>query len=1015
MKTTRKRYLAACMVFMLLGMMLMPLRALAEGTEIPKGYVDPVSTLSMKTGDVDSFWEFWDRLEEIYLVPYEAYVRTFDSYLNRAEGRRFYPVNGAPLVIKRGEVIPEYRLDISYGPVEYTLAKSTVKAEVSGEYVMKNIQFGTTKAKAILHNVGGSFAVTDDFASTPSTYSVDLVESIDYGNHYRLPDASYAAAARIPSDDPTTLVVRADGVSISKDGGRSTSVYMNFRVAGVKLSDKGAAAVNKKSGTVNTQAAKDKGETSTSIPAALAIVIIGGAAAMAGAGAGGSGDKGDKDSQKKSRYKMCLRKDFGDAIRYDAPAVTVYARIVEITPEGEEIDRPDLTASLEMFSGGNLKVEDCAMEGNYMGALVCTESMSGGQNPDSGILSIRFSGEEGSFQNNVTFRLVGDAYIHFPERGKELTATTYMIYGDNGGYEVPIELRDFTMPPQKVSLELPGGQPFTAEAEMTDDTHYVIRLQNTSQAQTNKVQPQQIFMITVYAQNEKESAHDSFIVNMLPEGLSLRPFTGCPIHENGRLHVVCSLAPEQGEDEIEIEQTHFQLVLAVSKTDESGKRSVTLVDSSNINCEFKQMTAETEKLQNLLQAFSYEIDFSEAGSAGIFRISPKRQLPQDDRLNYDVVLPVSCEYENQTYALDIPLRLLGDKLLPMAEKSEEIKLLIKRIRKFVDEENRAALIREFKNDLPKMSATDVRLLSKSLVYATKSEIYKANKHLLDAQMLDWVCWGLEWYKWIGDQAISVIISKLSYNYAPFVEAIVMPAKDLLCEHMGVWISDYVSGAPSPGAVLDREELERTGITMLENMLTNLAETKKSPKEIGRILAVFLVVKTANYYFYEKNDDGSPIGIYGAVALAFGDLTAQSFKIIIGAKLEQLAKNPATTKMFGGYVDEFIKKQFPAEFFNNGGKWDFDFIQKYIQEITVLATAKVYSGIQTAVDQAAEATDIVITLYEDMENPEKTVKLAVNPQKLGKEFFDFVFDKFFEMLPFIDSVVESPKDPPCMLT
>ena len=157
------------------------------------------------------------------------------------------------------------------------------------------------------------------------------------------------------------------------------------------------------------------------------------------------------------------------------------------------------------------------------------------------------------------------------------------------------------------------------------------------------------------------------------------------------------------------------------------------------------MKAQSEKLQNLLKAFVYEMDFSEAKRTGIFRICPKRQLPQDDRLDYDIALPVSCDYKDQTYTLDIPIRLLGDKLLPMAEKSEEIALLIKRIRKFVDEEERAALIRGFKNDLPKMSATDVRLLSKSLVYATQAEVYKANMHLLNAEMLDWVCWGLDWY------------------------------------------------------------------------------------------------------------------------------------------------------------------------------------------------------------------------------------------------------------------------------
>ncbi|MFA5523499.1 MAG: hypothetical protein WDA24_04000, partial [Tissierellales bacterium] len=181
---------------------------------------------------------------------------------------------------------------------------------------------------------------------------------------------------------------------------------------------------------IGTTADKDSGETGVSIPEALAIVIIGGAAAMAMAGAGaggGGGDGGDNNSKRRSRYKMCLRKDFGDGIRYDTQPVTVYARIVELTPEGEEIDRPDLSARIEMFADGALKVESTTMTDNYMGALVCAESAPGGQNPDSGVLSIKFSGEGGSFQNNVTFRLVGNAYIHFPDRGQKLTPTTYML------------------------------------------------------------------------------------------------------------------------------------------------------------------------------------------------------------------------------------------------------------------------------------------------------------------------------------------------------------------------------------------------------------------------------------------------------------------------------------------------------------------------------------------------------------------------------------------------------------
>ncbi|MDD4146018.1 MAG: hypothetical protein PHS83_02795, partial [Clostridia bacterium] len=256
------------------------------------------------------------------------------------------------------------------------------------------------------------------------------------------------------------------GTSISQ-GNVETNQYYIFELPDNVVNQEGVLTSSK----IATRADRDAGETGVTIPEALAIILIGGGAALAGAGAGGNGsgggnggasggDDGGKKG-KRSRFKMCLKKEFGDAIRYNAQPVTVYARIVEITPEGEEIDRPDLSAALEMFSGGGLKVESTAMAGNYMGALVCAESVSGGKNPDTGVLSIRFSGEGGSFQNDVSFRLVGDAYIHFPERGKELTPTTYMLYGDKGNYEVPIELCDFIMPPQEVRLELPGDQPFT--------------------------------------------------------------------------------------------------------------------------------------------------------------------------------------------------------------------------------------------------------------------------------------------------------------------------------------------------------------------------------------------------------------------------------------------------------------------------------------------------------------------------------------------------------------------------
>ena len=258
MKKIRNK-LSAILIATICCALFFSITAFATDAEVPKGYVDPVSTLGMRRGDTDSFWEFWERLDEIYLVPYEAHVILFDTFLNNAENRRFHPVSGAPLVIKRGEVIPEYRLDISYGPVQYTLIDSTVTAEVSGEYMMKNIQFGTTEGKAIIHNVGGHFSVMDDLAG-PSTFSEDLVESIDYGNHYRLPEASYAAGCKIEADDPTTLVLSANGDRLSRDGTPMQAVIVNFRVAGVKLAKTGATLQDE-----NKEEAKESGKTPSGI------------------------------------------------------------------------------------------------------------------------------------------------------------------------------------------------------------------------------------------------------------------------------------------------------------------------------------------------------------------------------------------------------------------------------------------------------------------------------------------------------------------------------------------------------------------------------------------------------------------------------------------------------------------------------------------------------------------------------------------------------------------------------
>jgi hypothetical protein len=168
--------------------------------------------------------------------------------------------------------------------------------------------------------------------------------------------------------------------------------------------------------SISTNADKDSGETAVSIPEALAIVIIGGGAALAGTGTGGK--SGEEEEKKQSRYKMCLNKNFGDTILV-GDRLPIYARIVEITPQGEERSRSDLSAMIRISSPEYLVVNGEAMSGEYRSAYV--EAPGTDTIPETAVVSLRFEGAMGSFTNNVTFK-IAERKIIFAQENLTLPA-----------------------------------------------------------------------------------------------------------------------------------------------------------------------------------------------------------------------------------------------------------------------------------------------------------------------------------------------------------------------------------------------------------------------------------------------------------------------------------------------------------------------------------------------------------------------------------------------------------------
>lgn len=157
----------------------------------------------------------------------------------------------------------------------------------------------------------------------------------------------------------------------------------------------------------NTDAEKTAGESGVSVPAAVVVGVLGVGAAAVGAGAAAA-DDGDDSAAEQAFYRMVVGKDFGDALKLGKKQ-RVWARMAE-EKNGALIERPDLTQAVTIFSDEVL-VGAASMQGANMTADVQIQENA----PTEGVISFRYGGEHGSFQNNVRFKLLGKGEIRLAQ------------------------------------------------------------------------------------------------------------------------------------------------------------------------------------------------------------------------------------------------------------------------------------------------------------------------------------------------------------------------------------------------------------------------------------------------------------------------------------------------------------------------------------------------------------------------------------------------------------------------
>ena len=801
---------------------------------------------------------------------------------------------------------------------------------------------------------------------------------------------------------------------------------------------------------INAEVFKDASTTpgedeGTNIPAAIFVTVAGGAAAAGAAGA--SSSKGKNKDKRKSTFKLFVYKDFGNAIRKgDAPKY-VYARIGEITPEGKEIDRPDLSARIRVISATNgFNVTEYGMSGNYKCAHISADK----EFPETdGIVSFVFSYEGGTFTENVRFHLAGDPYIEFPDM--ERLAITHVVnglFGDGETYEVPFIVRDFFGQLDASEIKISAREndlilSCTKDERMAEfgQSFKAVLLNRSAKNDTRRRSP-----IIIEASKGEEHVEGSFYFELYPEGLSI---DGKKV--DGRLQIKSYREAEQFDESVLIEQTNFYPTLAVAEND-GARRIVNIVDFRYYPLEIGPIQADAPYMSNFIEKYSYHIDdralYTDA--SGMLSFYPELNIPEGKQPYY-VCISFRCSYGGTDYFLTQPMRLLGEPLKPMSKKETEIMYLESFIRKYMVDEERDAMLERVRAKYEVFSDSEIKAMRQDLwVKMRDSMMAVGAQQKLWGDILDWTYCGLDWCKWIGDICFSILISTY---YGPLADAILSPAKDIFTATCGETYDYLMSGRP-----FDYKNLQvfSNMETMAENIITkDMKLTSWSGiKQAGHLLALFYVLNVFKNYVTRIEQEGV-CDLYGAIIDGFSNMTSLFAKALAGERfkkfLESKSFKSALGTKLGKWIQDQIKYKYTALIDTARAKkglykfdgltikdyqgdidwmteWNFykftksDLFGKCIEEIA--GGDSVAKGILVVQYEKPTPEDLeksgvyYYRIYEKQYEVEKDVWLKIdfipmfnNAMDTISKLYDTIFDFFFVAITFDTKPRELPKDPP----
>ena len=1030
----------------ILALMLLPmtcLPAFAAGDQLPDGFVSMDKVFRLEDGDGTQPGHY-SKVDGFYLVL--EYMTSSTTTIKGYRGDVKYGMD-----LETNEYRTSSQSISGHPSLCYTREQVSGEASVSGtfDFSQNTTSFGVVVFKSSV-SVTVSNVSFEDYncygdisghlnASGGRNGTYESSEDIDL-------TAEHLQGTYKRGDDGTIYLMFSVGAA--EQGYGLSGISLWFRIAGVL--PKGQASVS--GVTQNAEETPDEdggvyvpgnivdGDNSSSVPAAIAIGVLGGGAAIAGAAA--SAGSSDDKKKKRKAYKMYVQKDFGDAIRRGADKpVTIRARMAEVDPGGAERGRNDLTAKISA-EGSGMTIHSTQLSGRYLEAVV---SIPQEYEESKASITFTFTGEGGSFTNTVVFRVIDGPSFRFLEETK--TPGQFIPYhencgisaipGDNFTYTEHFMIEDAPTAPKLSDITAVNTGEFDVSFELTGrSASYKMIVKNNTAPETEhdifaKVREEH-FEIHVNVEGEKDPVKGYVTMRLYPEGITIESDFEGRKNDVRYIRVQAYEKDYAGDLDNKWQVSEIKFTLTVKGEDKA------LIDPKTAQFSFDKLKgaggrgtkADTE--QSIAEKYEYSEAFGEWNDRFLYTFSPNAELcePEDGSF-FMVLLPASAEYEGRKYEAEIPLRLVGRPLDPMAAWEKEYNDLVARVEKFALPDNRDQWVERINRlayEDPKCSVVELRLTSKYLIRQyMRYWTIESMKYKDEAEIYDIIVDYLEWAKFFGDVAFSILVTIYAGALA---EALISPAKDFFTGAIGEVIAAWNYGQEID---IDKFEFSKNLAAAGDNVASGVIDFKNWKMAAATLGCYFAYASIKNFLLTLKNEN--KFDLYGAVVKGFSDLTSAALKAaagqLFGAWLKNCSKFRAKVSVWCG---QFVTKNLGAGKFLDMRNMDAltreGILRKYLDSLFGMAVDKllevdgeIHDNLVKSMSdfRLNENGDVIITFFFDV--LDKHYTCSVNATKaltgavtssadlLSGGLFSFVYDELFGNIPAASAVATIPKDPP----